>query len=614
MVVTGSRVTASIVFLIFGLTQFFIFSCAHMEPPPGGPADSLAPWVAAQYPAPFAVNQPRELTAILEFSEWMKEEESPTAILVNPALPRKIHMDWSGKKVHFTYRDLLDTNTTYNITVTPKFNDISGNAFKKEHQLVFSTGTSIDSSQLLAKASSTPKAGKSALVALYPLGQRRFHVPHLQRPDDTIIDSLPHPKNERPMYLFTFDTSGTAQLKYLKKGQYAMLAFIDENSDLRPQIGSEAMAIGPGLVFTGEQAPIFLYMDTFDTLPPAPAKLVYEATEWVDTSHTSFKGWLNIEWQKPIDSTKIQPDQFIILSTDSAETTLVAAVNHNGQTGKTELLPYQLKPDHEYLLRIQKLWSASGDTIKAPLSFRFRTPDSLYRFATDWKIVSPLARDSGLILREGVLMYRNKPISLMELDSLRKNFRYIMGKDTLNPTPILRSSHTLLLKVPGLVHNGKKLSLEMKQVVASETVKKTDSTVIDSLKKDADTTKPVEYAFKSIWSSGLANTNEWAKIEWNQKNNAGSWIVKAETKGFSAVQKPLPTTSRSSWDSLPSGNYMISYILDRNRNGKWDKGSLFPWTEQEPRMELRDTLKLENGDVRKIELEWPPVFMRNQKE
>ena len=63
-------------------------------------------------------------------------------------------------------------------------------------------------------------------------------------------------------------------------------------------------------------------------------------------------------------------------------------------------------------------------------------------------------------------------------------------------------------------------------------------------------------------------------------------------------------------DSLPEGSYLLSYFKDDNRNQRWDRGKINPWTSQEAIGKIADTLIIEAGEMSMVTIEWPPIVSK----
>jgi|GEM_PF-5987369 len=610
--------------IALGLYSLF-WSCAHIESPPGGPEDKLVPYATAQYPAPGALNQPRNLQAAVEFSEWMSPTAAPAHIQVTPALSRKFHPRWEGKVLILEYKGLLDTLTTYTLTLQPQFTDLAGNKMSAQHKIVFATGPQLDTATLSVRLPRfLPQEGspRNYLGALYPEGLTRFSLSYLNTPHTKAPDSLPAPAFERPMYIGNIDSTGLLVIQNVRKGLYSLLVFNDLNGDQKPQIGTEPLGIGTSALKPGHSEEQHLIPTPYDTLSPTVQSVKFKNLKFSDSSKASTSGLLLVQFKQPLDTSYFNPAHFFLTQTDTPDTLKISQMYYDSQEKSLVFPLSSLAAQKTYTIHIQQITGVYGDTLKTPLKSVFTIPDTLHTFNTTLKHLSPQPTDS-LVFREGVLMYREKPIEPFELDSLSKMYRFSSETDTLPPVPLLRNSHLLLLKPTGLEHKGQVLSLDM---LSPQILKKDSSDRINPIRPE-DSSKHAKIPpspqptfektpsspesistprYTSVWKSQLAQKGKWASLNWEQQSHMGNWVISLHSRSQIFPNRFLPQKNRVTWDSLPAGFYTYSAFLDLNGNGRWDPGKLSPWKAQEPRWYFTDTLHLKAQQSHTETLSWPP--------
>ena len=222
-----------------------LVACATQVAPGGGPEDKLPPRIAAVYPAPGTTNHPNELYIKLEFDEWINPSIPRNAVSISPPIEKKMRFEVSGKTLELTSRGLLDSGTTYTVTFASGIKDLHGNALAKPFQVVFSTGSHIDSLKLPGRVMVHDSMMKSKLypsVGLFLMGSEREGIRYLQKYRDTTtnrLDSLPMLTKEPPLFTTLVDSAGNFELTGLKPGRYRIAAFLDVNGNQKIEPSAE---------------------------------------------------------------------------------------------------------------------------------------------------------------------------------------------------------------------------------------------------------------------------------------------------------------------------------------------------------------------------------------
>ncbi|MFA6623040.1 MAG: Ig-like domain-containing domain [Fibrobacteraceae bacterium] len=224
---------------LFLCVPALLIGCATVVAPSGGPEDKLPPRVAAVSPAPNAVNQSRELAVKVQFDEWINSTVSRSAVTISPPIEKKLRFEVDGDLLSITSKSKLDSNTTYTLTVGSGLKDLHGNAVAKPFQIVFSTGSSIDSLSVSGRVSVTPamiKQKQYPTVGLFPVGKERSSRRYLAKYRDTtgtVPDSVPRLDYEPPLFATQSDSNGWFRLGGLRPGHYQVVSFVDANGNQR---------------------------------------------------------------------------------------------------------------------------------------------------------------------------------------------------------------------------------------------------------------------------------------------------------------------------------------------------------------------------------------------
>ncbi|MBU0529730.1 Ig-like domain-containing protein [bacterium] len=181
----------------------YIYSCASIKPPPGGPVDETPPQIIKVTP-PSGTTNLISGKIILKFSEYMDEASFKNNIKVYPRLEKPLEFKFKGDEIIISLPNLLDSAKTYLIYLNRNIKDEHGIPLANTEQLAFSTGGKISSGII---------AGK-----VYGTGQKSVH---LWKINDTIIDSI---YATQPDYITDVSKEGFYSFRYLAPGNYQVLA------------------------------------------------------------------------------------------------------------------------------------------------------------------------------------------------------------------------------------------------------------------------------------------------------------------------------------------------------------------------------------------------------
>jgi hypothetical protein len=207
------------IFIVFLLSIFFT-SCAKRGTITGGLRDSIPPIMKMSEPKNFST----EFTGNkikLYFDEYIKLKDINKQLIVSPPMKNKpvISPTSATKVLTITLKDTLLANTTYSFNFGQSIQDNNeGNAYQ-QFKYIFSTGTYIDSLQLVGqiKDAFDKKVDNFVSVMLYER-------------NESFTDSIVY--KEVPRYITnTLDSLKTFQLDNLKAGNYLLVAMKDYNNN-----------------------------------------------------------------------------------------------------------------------------------------------------------------------------------------------------------------------------------------------------------------------------------------------------------------------------------------------------------------------------------------------
>ncbi|WP_460680499.1 Ig-like domain-containing protein [Mucilaginibacter koreensis] len=193
----------------------FIFSCASIQRPQGGPKDFAPPKLLQATPDNMTRNfKAQQIT--LEFDEYFKLANQYQEISISPAQEKQPEYKIKDKSLVINLRDSLLKNTTYVINFGKAIADNHEGNILKNFTYVFSTGPHIDSLSVSGSVSNTQtgEKEKDATVMLFPLDQ------------DTAFFG-----KKKPYIFTTTDSAGNFSLNNLHDGDYRIYALKEATPD-----------------------------------------------------------------------------------------------------------------------------------------------------------------------------------------------------------------------------------------------------------------------------------------------------------------------------------------------------------------------------------------------
>lgn len=200
-------------YLFFGIT--FFFSCAQIVAPTGGEKDSIPPSLISTSPdngtKNFKGNQ-----IVLLFDELIDASSLRNELLVVPELEGGYETKIKNNQVTLKLNNALNDSTTYTFNFRNGIKDLTEKNPANNLKLVLSTGDHIDSLNVSGKVTDifTKNELLNITVGLFP--------------NDTLEIT-----KKKPMYFVKTDSSGNYKLENIKSGKYFVLAFNDNNNNLR---------------------------------------------------------------------------------------------------------------------------------------------------------------------------------------------------------------------------------------------------------------------------------------------------------------------------------------------------------------------------------------------
>lgn len=226
-------------FIVVGVTGLLI-ACAVMEPPTGGPEDTIPPRVVAIAPVPDSVGIARDTGVMIRFDEKLDGDSFKNRIITYPPLEFKA-IKVKGERVMIEFEKLLPETT---VTVLLKAGYQDNHLVKGSAPVMFSFATSrrIDSGTIAGKIVFKKKPDSTGVAAIFAIA-------------DTTIDV----KRARESRLAFADRTGDFTFRAVPtdSARFILWAFTDKNGDGVFSEGSEFSALFPDtIVLTGDRTGI----------------------------------------------------------------------------------------------------------------------------------------------------------------------------------------------------------------------------------------------------------------------------------------------------------------------------------------------------------------------
>ena len=132
------------------ISMLILASCAtdYKRWPSGGIDDRVSPTITFYTPQEGSLNQDKNITAKIEFSEFIDHHSTRNAITISPySVQQKSKIIWYEKSVKIEFSDLEDDQTVL-IALNTSLSDLRKNNIKTNLILNFSTGEKIDKKEL----------------------------------------------------------------------------------------------------------------------------------------------------------------------------------------------------------------------------------------------------------------------------------------------------------------------------------------------------------------------------------------------------------------------------------------------------------------------------------
>ena len=365
-----------------GLLGLFLYSCANIIAPDGGPKDTTPPELLSITPADSQLNiKPKKITA--RFNKYMEVKDITQQMTITPLINIPPTVIAYGKRIEMELVDsLLRPNTTYKIDFGKAITDNREYTPVENFTYVFSTGSYFDSLHLTGYIidALTGLPDTSMTVMLY---------------DHQITDS--QIALEKPIYVAKANDQGIFQLDILPNLDFKLIAVQDVDNNKQYTAGAEKIAFWHSIVNPSKlhqlDGPMYSFLEE-DSAGNAQRQEQSVSNKYkriannnntkkteptfkvlVDTNNTANRTYditENLIIKLPSDSINIDKDK-IYLSYDASGIEAEAPIEITQSNDSISIKSSWLE-DKIYTLRLIKGWAKDNEQKELlPGKFKFRT-------------------------------------------------------------------------------------------------------------------------------------------------------------------------------------------------------------------------------------------------
>lgn len=246
-----------------------LLSCAQQTSLTGGAKDTLAPILMVD--SNMSLVNMKQTSINLEFNENIQFLKGKRALITNPPISEVV-VTSEKNKIEINWEDTLFTNTTYSFLFLNSIADITEKNKIKEFNYVVSTGKKIDSGSLMGTIMKYPEKEvfEDALIRIVNANDKKY------------------------TYRTYTDKNGKYQLNNIKKGEYKLYCFQDENDNLLLDTLTENHGFYRDTILVSDSSTV---VNTIAYSPKIKTSL--------DNYSFNHFGRLELEFNTPVDSCRV---------------------------------------------------------------------------------------------------------------------------------------------------------------------------------------------------------------------------------------------------------------------------------------------------------------------
>ncbi|MDA3910317.1 MAG: Ig-like domain-containing protein [Bacteroidales bacterium] len=519
-------------FILLGIiTIIMIYSCAKIGRPTGGSKDSRPPQIKGAEPLNGSVNF-NQKSFDIRFDEYVQLNNIQQNLIVSPPFSEKPQVKIKGKGIRVILPEAPRENTTYSFMFLNAISDITERNEIPSLVYAFSTGDQIDSLRISGTVEDafTTKPIEGIYVML-----------HTADNDTAFRISIPE-------YLTVTDKDGKFEFQYVAEGRYRIYALEDANYSYSFDQPNEKIAFLDSLIIPKAER-IFINSDS-----------IYETVYFPGNLHLRlFEEKQNQQYIK--EESRIHPARIDIIFQQAED----SIITWSSPDLPQDAVITQFSAENDSLrLFIKDKNHASLDSIELNVRY-FSHVDSI-GWTQDTLMFSYPEPESELLkiksnISEGKLHYYQKPRfeipALIDSIDLNKIAFYYLKNDS---TEILKDFRIDTIK------HGTALQISTKLLEGEAYRMMFDSAAITDIIGQTNDSLSFEFLYRKMSSySSLKMIINTAKSDFFCELLSGDNVIQtAEPNADNFVR----------FNFLEPGTYRVRLIVDENKNGKWDTGTL----------------------------------------
>ncbi|NPA35248.1 MAG: hypothetical protein GXO47_00195 [Chlorobi bacterium] len=542
---------------------FFVWSCANMGYPTGGPKDEEPPYIKKSNPEPGALNfKGKKIT--IEFNELLKLNNVNQKLIVSPPMNKKPYVVSHGKSIQIEFEEDLQPNTTYTLDFGDAIADNNEGNVIPSFTFSFSTGKTVDTLQVsgnLFEADDLSPAD-GVMVMLYDnLADSAFKTVVPSRLAKTDIKGHFTIKNVRPgkyriyalddksnNYKFTNPGDRIAWLDTIIEPSYEYRTVIDSIKINVDSLTIDSVVVSKKLFYIPDSLLLFLFQQDYkqqylvsdERKEKAKLQFIFNRTLERDlkidiTGHEDKKDWHLTEKTPTNDTVTIWLTDSAMYNRDSLSFTLTYPVRDSLNNLIDKIDTLTMYYFEKALSKREKKKKKKSSRPKTP-HIRIKGP------AGKLNVYAP----NSITLPAPAVKFDFSAVHLWEkADTIMKPVKFDFWQDTLN----IRKYYIWHKWEPGGVY-----------------VMTIDSAAIEDIYHTINF--PVEAKFK------VKELSDYSKIYIQFENPGKDWLLQLLSIKEKVLQSGyVPENGKIAFQYINPGDYMLRIVVDKNRNKKWDTGN-----------------------------------------
>ena len=499
-------------------------------PPPGGPLDKTPPRVIDTVPADDSVRVGLDTPIRIRFSEAMDRRSVERALFVSPQGAEEFGFKWRGDVLEIRLPDGLQADRTYLVTVGQESADEWRNRMRASYSFGFATGDRLNRGELNGRVLKSKEERGQVFVWAYDLS----------------VVTVPDPGRDRPTYVTQPDETGHFVLPRLGAGNYRIFAFGDQNND-RTYSSGDLLALPPGDVALSDEGRVRLGDLKFAVRDTSAPALVAARTP--DQQH------ILMRFDEPVRVSGVEITDLSVMEIyqDPVDSSGVGLITEPQTRGA------------EYRVRVDVVdrWG-NRDTTDATV----RGDGTRDRRAPEVLAIAPVENAENVLPTAVIRMLFS---DAMRVDAV-SDF-WIASDSTVVPQGHFEwvAPNHLVFAPDSLWTSGETIRLIGNRGRLLDIVGNVLS-------------EPISFVFSVMDTAALGQISGTTS-----SSDVVIWVEGLAHEFFR--EQVLRDTTFSLTELLP-GTYRISGFLDRDRNGHWMSGQVYPFLPAEPLVVQADTVEV----------------------